>query len=99
MTSVHGFPGVANTTIRFETPIRLDVGAIARFQPPWVKNAAWHMEGDSTVVEFETDTDSGYHDFKDGTHVVLDILVAEDRIPPTPLPGHRKTASATAINE
>ena len=28
----------------------------------------------STVVEFETDSDSGFHDFKDGTHVVLDIL-------------------------
>jgi hypothetical protein len=28
----------------------------------------------STVVEFETDSDSGYHDFKDGTHVVLDIM-------------------------
>ena len=27
-----------------------------------------------TVVEFETDADSGYHDFKDGTKIVLDIL-------------------------
>ena len=32
------------------------------------------IDGNSTVVEFETDTDSGYHDFKDGSHVVLDIL-------------------------
>ncbi len=39
-----------------------------------MKNAAWHLDGNTTVAEFETDTDSGYHDFKDGTHVVLDIL-------------------------
>jgi hypothetical protein len=26
------------------------------------------------VVEFDTDSDSGYHDFKDGSHVALDIL-------------------------
>ena len=47
---------------------------IARFAPPWVKNAAWHIDGNATVVEFETDSDSGFHDFKDGTNVVLDIL-------------------------
>ena len=54
--------------------MRVDVSAIARFAPPWVKNATWHIDGFSTVVEFETDSDSGFHDFKDGSHVVLDIL-------------------------
>jgi hypothetical protein len=34
----------------------------------------WRLDGASTVVEFETDSDSGYHDFKDGTHVAIDIL-------------------------
>ena len=47
---------------------------MSKFAPPWVKNASWRVEGNSTVVEFETDSDSGYHDFKDGSHVVLDIL-------------------------
>jgi len=72
--SYHVFPGAGKMTIKFDTPARTDVSAIARFAPPWVKNAAWHIDGGSTVVEFETDSDSGYHDFKDGTHVVLDIL-------------------------
>ena len=68
------FPGAGKMTVKFQAAAKPDLTAIARFQPPWVKNAAWHLEGDSTVVEFETDADSGYHDFKDGTHVVLDIL-------------------------
>ncbi len=61
-------------TIKFNTPARADVSVIARFAPPWVKNAAWRIDGNSTIVEFDTDSDSGFHDFKDGTHVVLDVL-------------------------
>ena len=68
------FPGAGKMTVKFATPIRADVSAIARFAPPWVKNAAWRIDGQSTIFEFDTDSDSGYHDFKDGTHVVLDIL-------------------------
>ncbi|MBW8708621.1 MAG: hypothetical protein JF627_05050 [Alphaproteobacteria bacterium] len=68
------FPGAGKMTIRFGAPVRADVSAVARFAPPWVKNAAWRIEGQSTVFEFDTDSDSGYHDFKDGSHIVLDIL-------------------------
>jgi tetratricopeptide (TPR) repeat protein len=68
------FPGAGKMAIKFQTSAKPDLSAIARFQPPWVKNAAWHLEGTDTVVEFETDADSGYHDFKDGTKIVLDIL-------------------------
>jgi hypothetical protein len=68
------FPGAGKMTIKFAAPVRADVSAIARFAPPWVKNAAWRIDGQSTIFEFDTDSDSGYHDFKDGTHVVLDIL-------------------------
>jgi hypothetical protein len=68
------FSGAGKMTIRFAAPVRADVSAIARFAPPWVKNAAWRIDGASTIFEFDTDSDSGYHDFKDGTHVVLDIL-------------------------
>jgi len=68
------FPGAGKMTIRFQAPVRMDLSVIARFTPPWVKNAAWRLDGNTTVVEFETDSDSGYHDFKDGSHVVLDIL-------------------------
>lgn len=68
------YPGAGKMTVKFAVPVRADVSAIARFAPPWVKNAAWRIDGQSTIFEFDTDSDSGYHDFKDGTHVVLDIL-------------------------
>ena len=68
------FPGAGKMTIKFASPVRADVSALARFAPPWVKNAAWRIDGGSTIFEFDTDSDSGYHDFKDGNHVVLDIL-------------------------
>src|SRR5690348_7922858 len=68
------YPGAGKMTVRFATPMRIDVSVLAKFAPPWVKNASWRIDGASTVVDFETDTDSGYHDFKDGTHVVLDIM-------------------------
>ncbi len=68
------FPGAGKMTVKFAAPMRMDVSALARFAPPWVKNASWRIDGNSTVVDFDTDSDSGYHDFKDGTHVVLDVL-------------------------
>ncbi|MEJ1968028.1 MAG: hypothetical protein WDN03_05200 [Rhizomicrobium sp.] len=68
------FPGAGKIGIRFEALSRVDVSAIARFAPPWVKNASWRIDGRGTVVEFETDSASGFHDFKTGTKVVLDVL-------------------------
>ena len=68
------FPGAGKIAIRFQAPARPDLSAVARFAPPWVKNASWHSDGAGTVVEFETDSDSGFHDFKDGRKIVLDIL-------------------------
>ena len=94
--SYHVFPGAGKMTVRFDTPVRLDVSAIARFSPPWVKNAAWHLDGATTIAEFETDADSGYHDFKDGTHVVLDILSPKTDTTAYAPPGTEKP-QATAI--
>ena len=68
------FPGAGKLTVRFQALARPDLSAITRFAPPWVKNAAWRMDGNTTVVEFETDSDSGVHDFRDGSKIVLDIL-------------------------
>ena len=39
-----------------------------------MKTAGWRIENNGTVVELETDADSGFHDFRDGTHVVIDVL-------------------------
>ena len=68
------FPGAGKISVRFQALARADLSAIARFAPPWVRNATWHTDGNATVIEFETDSDSGFHDFKDGSKVVLDIL-------------------------
>jgi hypothetical protein len=68
------FPGAGKLTVRFETLAKPDFSALVRQSPPWVKNAAWHVEGKGIIVEFDTDQDSGYHDFRDGQHVVLDVL-------------------------
>src|SRR5262249_42396704 len=90
-------PGAGKLGIRFDTPVRVDVSAIARFAPPWVKNASWHLDGRTTVVEFDTDSASGFHDFRDGTKVVLDVLA-----PKTDAEAYRPPGSArpaiTALN-
>ena len=61
--------------IRFGAMVRPDLSAITRFQPPWVKTATWRLDGNGgTIVEIGTDSDSGFHDFKDGNKISLDIL-------------------------
>jgi hypothetical protein len=68
------FSGVNNLTIRFEAEARPDFRALKTVAPPWVKEAGWRIEKGGTVIAFKTETNSGYHDFRDGTHIVLDIL-------------------------
>ncbi len=68
------FPGSGHFTVRFEAMARPDFGALTRVSPPWVKEAGWRIEDKGTVIEFQTDSDAGYHDFRDGTHVVVDVL-------------------------
>lgn len=74
-------------TVTFNTAAQVDVSAIARFAPPWVKNATWRNQGAKTIVTFETDPDSTVHDFQDGAHVVLDVLAPKsDTAPETAKP-------------
>lgn len=68
------FPGSGKLTIRFEAQVNPDFSAITREAPPWVKTAGWRIENKGTVIELETDAASGFHDFRDGTHVVVDVL-------------------------
>ena len=68
------FPGSGKLTVRFEAQVNPDFSAITRQSPPWVKTAGWRIENKGTVIELETDTASGFHDFRDGTHVVVDVL-------------------------
>ena len=68
------FPGAGKLTVRFEAEVKPDFSAIEREAPPWVKTAGWRIENKGTIVELDTDMDSGFHDFRDGTHVVIDVL-------------------------
>jgi tetratricopeptide (TPR) repeat protein len=68
------FPGAGKLTVKFAVPARMDLSFLSRFPAPWVKNATWHQDGNTTLVDITTDSDSGFHDFRDGNHVVLDIL-------------------------
>jgi tetratricopeptide (TPR) repeat protein len=67
-------PAHGRLTIRFGVPAKPDFSAVERQAPPWVKASGWHIDGQDTVVELTTDSDSGFHDFRDGTYVVVDIL-------------------------
>ena len=67
-------PATGHLLIRFEAQARPDFTAFQRIAPPWVKLATWRVENGGTVIEFTADPGSRYHDFRDGAHVVLDIL-------------------------
>ena len=87
------FPGAGKLTIRFDALAKPDFSALLRQTPPWVKNAAWHIEGKAIVIEFETDQASGYHDFRDGTRVVLDVLAPKTDADAYAPPGTAKVKS------
>ncbi len=80
------FAGVGKLSVRFGALARPDFSALVRQAPPWVKNAAWHIDGKGIIVEFETDQASGYHDFRNGQRIVLDVLApkadADAYVPP-----------------
>ncbi len=82
------FPGAGKLTIRFEAMAKPDFSAFEHVSPPWVKQAGWRIENKGTIVEFDTDAAAGYHDFRDGSKVVLDILApktdAQAYRPPSP---------------
>ena len=68
------FPGADHITIHFDAKLRPDFTALKTVAPPWVKAAGWHIDGTGTVIDFNTMSGSGYHDFRSGADVVLDIL-------------------------
>jgi len=86
------FPGAGRITIRFESMARPDFAALTNVAPPWVKQAGWKIENGGLTVDFDIDTASGYHDFRDGTHVVLDILAPKTDAAAYRPPGDAKVA-------
>jgi hypothetical protein len=84
------FPGASNVTIRFEAMARPDFASFEHVSPPWVKEAGWRVENRGTVIEFQTDSSSGYHDFRDGNKIVLDILAPKSDAEAYKPPGSEK---------
>ena len=72
--SYAAYPGAGKLTVRFEAQANLDFSAINKQAPPWLKTAGWHIENKGTVVELVTDPASSFRNFRDGTHVVIDVL-------------------------
>ncbi len=68
------YPGRGRIQLRFETAAKPDFSVMERRSPAWVKSAGWHLDGNETVVEFETDAESSFHDFRDGSKIAIDVL-------------------------
>ncbi len=66
--------GPSRIAIRFEAMAKPDFAAFQQIAPPWVKETGWRVENRGLVIEFSADPGSRYHDFRDGSHVVLDVL-------------------------
>lgn len=89
------YPGAGRITLRFEAQARPDFAALERIAPPWVKEAGWKVENGGLTIDFNTDAASGYHDFRDGTHVVLDILAPKTDASAYNPPGDNKVTVET----
>jgi hypothetical protein len=68
------YPGRGRIELRFATAAKPDFSVMERRSPAWVKSAGWHLDGTDTVVEFETDAESSFHDFRDGSRIAIDVL-------------------------
>ncbi|HEY0281546.1 MAG TPA: hypothetical protein VGC27_02855 [Rhizomicrobium sp.] len=90
------FPGIGRLTVRFQAEAKMDFTPIQRQAPPWVKAAGWRIDHGTTFVELETDSDSGFHDFRDGSHIVVDVLAPKTDADAYRPPGDAKP-SVTAM--
>ncbi len=81
------FPGHGRISVRFEALARPDFSALQSRSSAWVKSAGWRLDGTATVVDFETDPDSAFHDFQDGAKIAIDVLAprtdASAYVPPS----------------
>ncbi len=90
------YPGQGRISVRFDALGKPDFSVLQTRSPAWVKSAGWHLDGTATVVDLETDTDSGFKDSRDGAKIVIDVLAPKTDasgipgarvVPPAPPPG------------
>ena len=68
------YPGQGRISVRFEALAKPDFSVLQTRSPAWVKSAGWKLDGNAMVVDLETDAESGFHDFRDGAKVVIDVM-------------------------
>ncbi len=67
--------GKDRLTVRFDALAKPDFSPLSRLAPPWVKAGDWHVEANRAIaVDIAIDPGSRTHDFRDGNHVVIDVL-------------------------
>src|SRR5258705_7800563 len=71
------YPGQGRISVRFETAAKPDFSVLETRSPAWVKSAGWHLDGSATVVEFETDAESSFPDFRHGSKIAIDVLAPQ----------------------
>ena len=72
--SYTAYPGQGRISLRFESLAKPDFSMLESRSPPWVKNAGWHLDDKTLVVEFDTDPGSTFHDSRDGKQIFVDVL-------------------------
>ncbi len=85
------FPGRGRISIRFQGLVRPDFSMLQERKPAWVKNAGWRIDGKDMLADFETEPESGFHDFRDGNKIIVDILA-----PSTDAASYARSAAASA---
>ncbi|WP_300298733.1 hypothetical protein [Ferrovibrio sp.] len=77
-------------TIRFASPVAVDLGRLPQFPPRNVKNLAWRAEGGGGVLSFTIPEGAGLKSWRDGAKIVVDITQAAEPAPAEPKPAAAK---------
>ena len=90
------YPGQGRISVRFETLAKPDFSVLNTRSPAWVKSAGWRIDGATTVVDFDTDAESTFRDFRDGAKIVVDVMAPKTDASAFGPPPPSKTAPAKA---
>jgi hypothetical protein len=88
------YPGQGRISVRFDALAKPDFSVLQTRSPAWVKAAGWHLDGTATVVDLETDAESGFKDFRNGAKVVIDVLAPKTDASAVPTRAPAPTASS-----
>lgn len=65
-------------TIRFASPMPVDLGRLPQFPPRNVKELSWQAQGDGGIVSFAIPEGANVKSWRDGAKIVLDITPAPE---------------------